>query len=175
MEVKSKTLKIFIMKEKKIDFFNIHITDFAISCLFSSHPILYGKLGNIWVREEGKKNRKVARRTESQKRKNWKYTLCIWYTKILTFHFKKITEKNWEHVKHPYLFKHVFFFSESSRSLEKAASMPLFKNVNEITCIITGLSGSHWSWAKYQNSATRLNKELTKVEIINANEQFYEK
>lgn len=76
---------------------------------------------------------------------------------------------------HTYWNMSFFFSSQSSGSLEKAASMPLFKNVNEITCIITGLSGSHWSWAKYQNSAKRLNKELTKVEIINSNEQFYEK
>lgn len=57
MKVKSRTLKIFIKKNKYLSdlFFNIHITGFAISCLFSSQPILYGKFGNISLKEEGKK------------------------------------------------------------------------------------------------------------------------
>lgn len=77
MEVKSKTLKIFIMKEKKNQiFFNIHITDFAISCLFFSHPILYGKLGNIWVREEGKETGKWRGELKAKKGKTGNI-LCV--------------------------------------------------------------------------------------------------
>lgn len=42
---------IFIVKNKYIYFFIIHIMGFVISCLFSLQLILYSKLGNISVKE----------------------------------------------------------------------------------------------------------------------------
>lgn len=67
-----------------------------------------------------------------------------------------------------------FFSQKAPGAYKKLVGCHYLKNVNEITCIITGLSGSHWSWAKYENSGIGHNKELTKVEIINANDKFYE-
>lgn len=40
-------------------------------------------------------------------------------------------------------FKHVFFFQKAPGAYKKLVGCHYLKNVNEITCIITGLSGSH--------------------------------